>query len=502
MISPENFSFKTDDVTVYLAAAGSGKTSALMDEMTKLLEIYRPDEIAFVTYTRKGVANGIERALQANPQISVDDLIHFKTLHALCFRELGLEKKNIITPKKVKEFNEKSPIRPNVSLREAFEEQTEDDKLLTRYDAVRSGSTKGAIIHGDYAAERYNLLVNEWERFKEKEELVDFHDCLLRFCDAGKPVAVKAAFIDEAQDLTLLQWEVCRIAFSACEKIRIAGDDFQSLFTYAGASPRTLVCLAERYGAVKLETSYRLPKAVYRFAKGITRLIEDKIDKDFKPAKDMEGFVEEIADRNILVRRIRKDLSENGQQPYRWYLLFRNNCFIDEIASMLEQFTIPYHTAKGFCLSERDISKIKRYYNFRKQGFDSKDGLEKFCADHGIKNINDDFTESELIPSERRYVYFDYVQKYGIEELEDMSRREPFLLLSTTHRVKGGEADFVVAFLDCTRRVAENALVNMDEELRVLYVACTRARVGLYLAASKGKWGLDDVIEVVKEQVA
>jgi superfamily I DNA/RNA helicase len=500
LISPENFSFETDDVTVFLAAAGSGKTSALMDEMTLLLEANRPDEIAFVTYTRKGVANGIERALQANPQISVDDLIHFKTLHALCFRELGLKHASIITRDDMDKFNRLTGF--NVSLQEAFEQQTDDDKLLTRYDAIRSGSTKGVFIHGMYDEERYTRLVKAYEQFKEANRLVDFHDCLLRFRDAGKPVSVKAAFIDEAQDLTLLQWEVCKIAFSACEKIRIAGDDYQSLFTYAGASPRTLVCLAKKYRTVKLEISYRLPEAVYRFAKGITRLIADKIDKDFKPAKDVEGFVEEIADRDALVRRIRKDLAENGQQPYRWYLLFRNNCFIDEIAALLEQFTIPYHTAKGFCLNERDLAKIKRYYNFRKQGYGSKDGLEKFCADNGIKNINDDFTESELVPSERRYVYLDYVEKYGIEGLDEMSRREPFLLLSTTHRVKGGEADFVAAFLDCTRRVAENALVNLDEELRVLYVACTRARLGLYLVASKGRWGLGDVVELAKEQAA
>ena len=269
MITPETLTFNTDDVTVHLAAAGAGKTSAIMDEMTKLLEVYRPDEIAFVTYTRKGVANGIKRALQSNPQLSVDDLIHFKTLHALCFRELGLKHTSIITPGDTKKFNELLGF--NVSLREAFELQSEDDKLLTRYDAIRSGSTKGVFIHGMFDEKQYNHLVKAYEIFKRENHLVDFHDCLLRFLEAAKPVNVKVAFIDEAQDLTLLQWEVCQIAFSTCEKIRIAGDDFQSLFTYAGASPRTLVCLANRYRVIKHETSYRIHGAVYRFAKGQNR---------------------------------------------------------------------------------------------------------------------------------------------------------------------------------------------------------------------------------------
>jgi superfamily I DNA/RNA helicase len=502
MSSPENIRFATDDVVVYLAAAGSGKTSALMKEMTTLLKTYRPDEIAFVTFTRKGVANGIERALRANPQLTADDLLHFRTLHALCFRELGLTRSSMITRDDITKFNHYLDNFFHLTLSKPFELQSDDDKLLSRYDAIRSGSTKGVFIHGNYKEERYTRLVKAYEQFKAVNGLVDFHDCLLKFREENKPVNVKVAFIDEAQDLTLLQWEVCQIAFSSAEKVRIAGDDFQSLFTYAGASPRTLVSLANRYRTIKLEPSYRLPGAVYRFTQGITRLIEDKIDKDFKPAKDIEGFVEEVSDRNLLMRRIRQDMADNGLTPYRWYLLFRNNCFIDETTDLLEQYAIPYHTARGFCIPEKDLVKIKRFYNYRKRGFGSKDAFDKFCSDHNIKNINEDFTESDLIPSEKRYLYFDYVQKFGIEELVETANKEPFLLLSTTHRVKGGEADFVVTFLDCTRRVAENAMLNMDEELRVLYVACTRARIGLFLVASRGKYGLDNVIDVVKEQVA
>jgi superfamily I DNA/RNA helicase len=498
MTSSESVKFATDDVTVYLAAAGAGKTSALMDEMTELLEVYRPDEIAFVTFTRKGVANGLERATLANSQLSADDLVHFKTLHALCFRELGLKHASIIVRADMEKFNRMLGFE--VTLGEAFGRQSEDDKLFSRYDAIRSGAKKGAYVHRKCDEARYTRLIKAYESFKEANNLVDFHDCLLRFRDAGRPVNVKVAFIDEAQDLTLLQWEVCQIAFSECEKVRIAGDDFQSLFTYAGASPRALVELARRHRTVKLETSYRLPKAVYRFAKGVTRCIVDKIDKDFKPAKDFEGFVEETSNRSLLIRRIRKDLNDNGETPHRWYLLFRNNCFIENVAGLLEQFTIPYHTAEDFCIPAPELAKLQRYYRYRVKGFGDKDSFERFCAENSIRDINEDFTESNLIPPEKRYVYFDYVGKYGIEGLAEMARKEPCILLSTTHKVKGGEADYVAVFLDCTRLVSGNALVNLDEELRVLYVACTRAKVGLFLVSSKSRYGLDKIVDMVKEQ--
>jgi superfamily I DNA/RNA helicase len=502
MIKSEEVSFATDDVKIYLAGAGAGKTSALMEELAELLKSYRPDEIAFVTFTRKGVANGIERALLANPQLSADDLPHFKTLHALCYRELGLKRTSMITQNDMRFFNRLLGFK--VHLKEDFGNQSDDDKLMSRYDALRNGSKKGAYVFGAYDEARYHRLTRAYEAFKEANHLVDFHDCLSKFRDRGKPVAVKVALIDEAQDLTLLQWEVCQIAFSQCEKVRICGDDWQSLFAYNGASPRTLVSLATRYPTVKLEKSYRLSRQVHKFAKGVTSFIADKIEKDFEPVKDVEGFVEDLPDRTMLMHKIHKDLTDNGPEPGRWYLLFRNNYFLAPITDLLEQFCIPYHTPKGFCLNAKDLAKIRRYHNFRVWGYGSKESFAHFCSRYHIKDINADFVESGLIPSERRYVYSRYIEQFGLDKLEEMARSEPYVLLSTVHRVKGGEADFVALFTDCTRKVEENMLLNLDEELRVLYVACTRAKIGMYLCrvdwASKNS--IDKVVEVVREAVS
>ena len=491
--------FNTDDVTVYLAPPGAGKTYALMEDMVNLLLTYRPDEIAFVTFTRKGVRNGIDRALAADSRLRDDDLVHFQTLHSLCFKETALKHTNIIEPRDIRRFNELLGF--NLTLAESFDNTTEDDKLLQRYDAIRAGSKRGVFVERACDEERYDRLVSAYEAFKQENDLVDFYDCLIRFRDRGLPVPVKVALIDEAQDLTPLQWEVCQIAFSGCIVIRIAGDDYQSLFSYAGADPAILIELSRFYKLVKLEKSYRLPMAVYRFARGITDMIQEKVDKDFVPIKDEEGFVRVIADRAALCRIIREDFDRNGYIADRWYLLFRNNCFMDDFNCMLDQFTIPYHTGKGFCVAEKDARKVARYLNYRKDGFGSDQAKATFCRTFGVESIEDDFTESDLIPGENRYVIKDYVDKFGAETLLDFSSAPPYALVATPHRVKGGEADYVAVFLDCTRLVSDNMLVNLDEELRALYVACTRARKGLYLIPSIGKYGLDNIVEMVQDVV-
>lgn len=491
--------FKTENVTIHLASAGSGKTTTAMQEISEALQTYRPDEIAFVTYTRKGVETGIERALKVNQDLTPDDLMHFKTLHALCFREAHLARKNIITQSDIVQFN--TELGFNLTLSDAFGYVTEDDRLLQRYDAERSGSKRGVFVDGNFDRFRYDRLVNAYNAFKDGHDLVDFYDCLERYMEQGEPLqGVKIAIIDECQDLTPLQWQVCMKAFEDAERVVCLGDDFQCLYTYNGAAPELLVEMASHYKTVKHEVSYRLPRKVYNFARGITDLIQEKVEKDYRPAKDVEGFVTTLPDRNVLARTIRDDLKANGVQKGRWYLLFRTNCFIADMSSILEQFIVPYHTSKGFCIPSRDLSKIERYYNYRKVGYGSESAKKHFMEENKIADINDSFMHSELIPGKERYFYQDLVDTWGLDMLKEMSSMtEPFCLLSTVHRVKGGEADYTAMFLDCTRVVSENITLNADEELRVLYVGCTRCKQGLYLIPASGKYSLSRLVDIVKE---
>ena len=491
--------FNTDDVTIHLASAGNGKTTTAMQIISEALHEYRPDEIAFVTYTRKGVETGVERALAINKDLTPDDLMHFKTLHALCFREAHLSRKNIITAQDIAQFN--SELGFSLTLSDAFGHVSEDDRLLQRYDAERSGSKRGVFVEGNYDRFRYDRLINAYKAFKEGHDLVDFYDCLLKYMEQGEPLqGVKIALIDECQDLTPLQWQVCMKAFSEADKVICLGDEKQALYTYNGAAPEILVEMASHYKTVKHEVSYRVPKKVCAFAKGITDLMQVKVEEDYIPARDVEGFVTTLPDRNVLARTIRDDLKANGPKPGRWFLLFRTNCFIADVTMLLEQFIVPYHTSKGFCIPERDLNKIERYYNYRKVGYGSESAKQKFMEENKITDINDSFMHSELIPGRERYFYQDLVDTWGLERLKEMSKMtEPFCLLSTVHRVKGGEADYTAMFMDCTRVVSENITLNADEELRVLYVGCTRCREGLYLIPASGKYSLSKLIDIVKE---
>jgi len=117
---------------------------------------------------------------------------------------------------------------------------------------------------------------------------------------------------------------------------------------------------------------------------------------------------------------------------------------------------------------------------------------------YGITGKEDCFTDTGLFEEERKYIILSYVEKYGLRKLKLLSKDKQNILVSTVHKIKGGEARKVVFFLDATRKVYASRYEDMDGELRLLYVACTRAKEELYLVKSQGEYGLDDIILSLK----
>ena len=480
--------FKTDDITVLFAGAGCGKSTYMISRVKKELETCRPEETAFVSYTRKGVSEGKEKLVKIL-KIDSDRLPYVQTLHALTYQALGYTMDNIFSDKHARKFNE--ILGFNLTLNKQFGNNTEDDKYLERYEIERNGVFEDG--NKPVNMEKYKRFVHAYEAYKKKYAVYDFMDCLVNFVKAGKSLPVKVAFIDEAQDITATQWEVCYTAFAQCERVYIAGDDYQSIYTYAGARPDILINIAQKHKIVKLETSYRISKKVYEYAKGITDFIGRKMDKDYAPFKDVEGVVEMVQDRNYLIQKVKASSDS-------WFFLFRNNYFISDFEKLLQEAMIPYHNSNGFFICASDLARINKYYNFRKAGYQSSKAKEDFMKQYQIKDMRDCWTESNLIYGNVKYLYLGYVERYGLENLIKMSKEaKPRILCSTVHKVKGAEAKNVAVFLDCTRRVYYSKFTSLDSELRLLYVAFTRSEENLYIVGSQNTYGLDDIVLTVKE---
>ena len=76
---------------------------------------------------------------------------------------------------------------------------------LWLYMMRRSGRS---IVDEVYDIQKYTRFISAYEAYKEAYGVKDFFDCLIDYTVSGKPLPVKYGFIDEAQDLSTLQWKV------------------------------------------------------------------------------------------------------------------------------------------------------------------------------------------------------------------------------------------------------------------------------------------------------
>lgn len=494
--------FEGRNVKVLLSQAGSGKTRRLIEEVSNELETRRPEEIAFVTFTRKGADEGLRRVC-SKLMLEPEDLPYFRTLHSLTFHAMNYKANQMFGRLDQRKFNKEYGYNLNrCEVGTGKVQPTRDSVYLDYYDLERSGAlTSKQIVEADIELGYYHQLVQNYEEYKSQQHLVDFFDCLIKYVQEGDCLPVKVAMIDEAQDITALQWKVIDTAFAKAEKIIIAGDENQSIYSYSGARPDFLIDLARRFPVEHLSVSYRIPQKVYRLAKAVTDFISDKTDKPFNPRlENVEGTVTQISHLDRLRNFMDVEDMHDDKSETDWYILARNNCFLDKPKQLLEENTIPYWTADGFFMGGEIMRRLKDYEGFRLEGYKDAVKKEQFQRKFGIEDFRQPFTDTNLFTEGRKWVYAAYIEKYGLKKLEEMCKWNPQILVSTIHHVKGGEARNVAVLLDATRKTRGNVFNDMDEELRILYVAVTRAKENLYLVDSQNGEGYDQIMQTIKEE--
>lgn len=494
--------FEGRNVKVLLSQAGSGKTRRLIEEVSKELEVRRPEELAFVTFTRKGAEEGLRRVC-SKLMLEPEDLPYFRTLHSLTFHALNLKANQMFGRLDQRKFNKECGYNVNrCEVSTGKVSPTKDTMYLDFYDLERSGAlTSKQLAEADIELGYYRQLVQNYEEYKSQQCLVDFFDCLIKYVREGDSLPVKVVMIDEAQDITVLQWKVIDKAFSRAEKIIIAGDENQSIYAYSGARPDYLIDMAKKFPVEHLSVSYRIPQSVYRLAKAITNFIGDKTNKPFNPRlENKEGSILQLNNIERLKNFIDSDNIHDDKTNTAWYILARNNCFLDVPKQMLEDNLIPYWTSDGFFMAGEIMKRLKDYEGFRMEGYKDPKKREDFQRKFGIEDFRQPFTETNLFTEGRKWVYASYIEKYGLNKLEEMCRWNPQVLVSTIHHVKGGEAKNVAVMLDATRKTKGNVFNDVDEELRILYVAVTRSKENLFLIDSQNGEGYDNILQTIKEE--
>ena len=476
-----------------LGPPGTGKTTKLLKYVQTFLKLGTPiEKIGYFAFTKKAATEAKERMLKLFPQYGYRDLNHFQTLHSLAFNTLGMKKDNVMQPEHYEEIGR--TIGVQVSVYRGGEEETGYiDSDSEYFNLINIARIKNITPKDEYNTDLYSddmdynlveIIEAELKNYKSSFVLYDFTDMIEKFVSSELCPKFDVVFIDEAQDLSPIQWKMYDIIKKNTKIMILAGDDDQAIYGWAGADVKRFQ--DEPAKEKILPKSYRVPIRVQNVADSIISQIETRIPKEWEPRQD-DGHCEEVY-----------DLDEVDLTQGNWFILARTNYRLIKMKPYLMERGIyfEYKERKSFSSklwkAIRDFSRwtsgaqltaseIKDIFDYTGHEFDGEDHMSYSCE---FFNIDTSDTWYELFDADPEQVLYIRQMLSNKEKLSEEAR----VKLSTIHSAKGGEADNVLLILDNTDKIRESiekSPEKADEEHRVWYVGVTRTKQNLYIMAAK-----------------
>lgn len=482
---------------IVLGPPGTGKTTYLLEQMEQELDRgVPPDRIGFVSFTRRAAQEAKDRA-KKKFKLADKDLPFVQTLHALCFKALGMHSSQVLEGSKLKEFGDWAGI--SVSGYVAMDEGAtfgfqHGDRCLFMDNLAR---VRGIPLRQQYDEDDDGLLWNFVEttsrnlaEYKRAKHLMDYTDMLTEFIKSAWSARLEVLFVDEAQDLSFLQWQVVDHLKKGTRRVAVAGDDDQAIYRWAGAAVDHFIGLPGR--EVVLNHSWRVPQEVQTVALSVLAKINQRRAKPWNPRQG-KGEVIRVRDLEHAALNVDEDT----------LILSRNSCFLREDAMlMLEGAGILYeykgHPSIRQSLThaivnweklrkgeEVTVGEAEHIYNEMKAGEGYTRGHKKLPAwsDRDQLITLEDLKEAGGLQTEA--AWYEALTRVTLKERTYMRAvlrngqsliEQPKMRISTIHGAKGAQADHVVILTDMAWRSHKEAERLPEDEARTWYVATTRAK--------------------------
>ena len=466
--------------TIVLGPPGTGKTTTLLNKVDDYLKQTDPDKIGYFAFTQKAAHEARDRAIKKF-NLTEDDLPYFRTLHSLAFKKLGLKKDQVMQPRHYKDLGKK------LGFPVTYADYQEDQGGIFTSDSEYVRIIQLAQLRNitpeqqfdlqehtqDLERDQLRIIHNELARYKKEYNLIDFNDMILDFTKSDKSPKFDVVFIDEAQDLSLMQWDMTRSIWNKTK------DSF--------------IALKGQY--LPLTQSYRIPAKVHGLAMGIINKIRNRIDKSWEPKTNQGNLYRHFDIDNIdmstgdwlVLSRTRHMLTDIEESLYRQGLYYENRYKRSSEKELHQAATSWEHLRQGQLVAYKDIENIIKFMGpkhwqakkIKGMAKGSFYGIDQLVKDYGLQ-VKTVWYEAFDTAGQTKVNYLRKMRKNG-EKLNERPRIE----LSTIHAAKGGEATNVVLLTDLTENTMRSYERNPDDENRLFYVGATRTKENLHIIEPK-----------------
>lgn len=411
-----------------LAVPGSGKTTVILNRIINLIENHDvlPKNILSITFSKSQGMDMERRFLKSFPNLKGQ--ITFKTIHAFCYEIV----KNYMKIKNIKktliEGDEK--INKSTLLKRYFfnmyEQKILDDVIkdfFSLYDFTKNKMIdfEDYVRKNKFISNRLLLLklYKAYESLKLEYNFIDFNDLLSlanKYISEDKNLlsSIKKRYkffsVDEAQDTSMLQFEIIKKIVYPENNLFVVADDDQSIYSFRGAEPKNLLEFKKFYKDSKIfimNHNFRSTKNIIEISNKLISKNKNRYQKNpiCTCSENSKIMLFKVKNAHIQMRKL-LELIKQLKKDESVGILYRNNISSIYVANYflendvdffvkengfdfyLNKILLDINNILQFSQNQTDLEIFKRIY-FKLNAYIKKDFITKLKYKSYDENILD-----------------------------------------------------------------------------------------------------------------
>ena len=411
-----------------LAVPGSGKTTVILNRIINLIENHDvlPKNILSITFSKSQGLDMERRFLKSFPNLKGQ--ITFKTIHAFCYEIV----KNYMKIKNIKktliEGDEK--INKSTLLKRYFFSMYEQkllDDIIKDFFSLYDFTKNKMIDFEDYVRKNKFIsnrllllkLYKAYENLKLEYNFIDFNDLLYlanKYISEDKNLlsSIKKRYkffsVDEAQDTSMLQFEIIKKIVYPENNLFVVADDDQSIYSFRGAEPKNLLEFKKFYKDSKIfimNHNFRSTKNIIEISNKLISKNKNRYQKNpiCTCSDNSKIMLFRVKNAHIQMRKL-LELIKQLKKDESVGILYRNNISSIYVANYflendvdffvkengfdfyLNKILLDINNILQFSQNQTDLEIFKRIY-FKLNAYIKKDFISKLKYKSYDENILD-----------------------------------------------------------------------------------------------------------------